>query len=101
MVLGQERLATAMIDISDGLSDLNHICRESRVGALIHSSLFPSMSRLLNFADAALIHCNSRFMAVRFRIAVYSATGRSRKIAKARRWSWDHTLAKFEMHPKE
>lgn len=42
MVLGQEKLATSMIDISDGLSsDLNHICRESNVGALIHSSLIP------------------------------------------------------------
>jgi len=42
MVLGHEQLATSMIDISDGLSsDLNHICLESRVGALIHSSLLP------------------------------------------------------------
>jgi thiamine-monophosphate kinase len=42
IVLGQERLAVSMIDISDGLSsDLNHLCNESRVGALIHSSLLP------------------------------------------------------------
>src|SRR5690242_5739353 len=42
IVLGEERLATSMIDISDGLSsDLNHICAESGVGALIESSLLP------------------------------------------------------------
>jgi thiamine-monophosphate kinase len=42
LVLGQERLASAMIDISDGLSsDLHHFCRESNVGALIHSGSIP------------------------------------------------------------
>lgn len=42
IILGQEKLATSMIDISDGLSsDLNHLCEESKVGALIQSSLIP------------------------------------------------------------
>jgi len=42
IVLGEERLATAMIDISDGLSsDLHHLCAESNAGALVEADAIP------------------------------------------------------------
>lgn len=40
--LGEEGLASAMIDISDGLSsDLSHLCHESRAGATIDARRIP------------------------------------------------------------
>ena len=41
-MLGEKRLATSMIDISDGLSsDLLHLCEESGVGARIDAGRIP------------------------------------------------------------
>jgi thiamine-monophosphate kinase len=43
--LREHNLASAAIDISDGLStDLGHICEESRVGALLYSAAVPHAS---------------------------------------------------------
>jgi thiamine-monophosphate kinase len=41
-ILGAKNLATAMIDLSDGLSsDLAHLCRESKIGAKIFADKIP------------------------------------------------------------
>jgi thiamine-monophosphate kinase len=49
-ILGEKILATAMIDLSDGLSsDLAHICRASRVGAKIFADKIPFDENLRKF----------------------------------------------------
>ncbi len=53
--LARRRLASAMIDLSDGLSvDLAHICRESGVGAEIELDRIPLSPALKRFADDPL-----------------------------------------------
>ena len=50
--LREKKLASAAIDISDGLStDLAHICEESNVGAVIYAEALP-MARLLSLEFA-------------------------------------------------
>jgi len=49
-ILGAKNLATSMIDLSDGLTaDLNHICRESKIGAKLFSDKIPDQFDLENF----------------------------------------------------
>lgn len=52
--LAEGKLARAMIDISDGLlSDLGHICEESRVGALIWAGRIPQSAPFRSLVPAS------------------------------------------------
>jgi thiamine-monophosphate kinase len=69
LLIGEKRLATAMIDISDGLSsDLNHLCSESKVGALIEASRIPIDTRVTELSGRRALdplmlalHCGEDF----------------------------------------
>ncbi len=50
-LLSSKRIATAMIDLSDGLAtDLRHLCEESRVGALVELEAIPLSEALLQYS---------------------------------------------------
>ncbi|HLZ10634.1 MAG TPA: thiamine-phosphate kinase [Chloroflexota bacterium] len=52
--IGASRLATAMLDLSDGLaSDLVHICQASQVGATIHANQVPLSDELSRLAASS------------------------------------------------
>jgi thiamine-monophosphate kinase len=58
VLLARQRLATAMIDVSDGLlQDLGHICRASRTGAVIWEARLPLSRAYRAIAGQDGTHC--------------------------------------------
>ena len=52
--LAKTGAVTAMIDVSDGLaSDLNHICRQSGVSAVIRAGAIPMSAAFVKYCDAS------------------------------------------------
>lgn len=50
-LLSRQRLATAAMDVSDGLSgDIRHLCDQSRVGAEIHAGALPCSPQMRAYA---------------------------------------------------